>query len=283
MIQKLLLLINATEGRLQLALAPAFSDGFGSEVLAFSQLLVEKGAMEVLTPTLADMLTRVGVQAKDISHIGCVCGPGGFTGMRLAITTAHGLALATGALLTPFNHLQAIAQSLPAAPGESIRIVTRAGGNVVYVQNFIVALQGVLTLAQDNISITTAQKAAFAAGALCSQTLWLSGSGLIMPKSDTLWPEFEQARLDNPKLRLLTQNFAHPTAQGLLTLAQDAHNRNAWQSQELEALYLRPCDAEQNLDHIAALSGRDATMLRQELEKLTHATASFITTSPHIL
>lgn len=61
-----------------------------------------------LIPTIASMLERNRYSFKDISAFGVNQGPGPFTSLRVIITTANGLAFATGIPLIGINSLEAL-------------------------------------------------------------------------------------------------------------------------------------------------------------------------------
>lgn len=74
---------------------------------------------ELLLPTIAALLARHGVQRSSIGLIGVASGPGSFTGLRVAIATAKGLAEAFATPLVAVSVLEAIA------------LTSGAGGKVV--------------------------------------------------------------------------------------------------------------------------------------------------------
>ena len=55
-----------------------------------------KGQAERLLPMLAEMLAEAGIAWRDLGCIGVGCGPGNFTGVRIAVAAARGLALGLG-------------------------------------------------------------------------------------------------------------------------------------------------------------------------------------------
>lgn len=55
---------------------------------------IERGHAERLMPMIDDVLTRSAARYHDIDRIGVTTGPGSFTGVRIGISVARGLALA---------------------------------------------------------------------------------------------------------------------------------------------------------------------------------------------
>src|SRR2546426_8309889 len=51
----------------------------------------------LLLPTVDHVLRKAGVAAKDLAAVAVSIGPGSFTGLRVGLATAKGLALGTGA------------------------------------------------------------------------------------------------------------------------------------------------------------------------------------------
>lgn len=57
---------------------------------------MEKGQAERLMPMLEEMLAVAGIGWRDLACIGVGTGPGNFTGVRISVAAARGLALALG-------------------------------------------------------------------------------------------------------------------------------------------------------------------------------------------
>jgi tRNA threonylcarbamoyl adenosine modification protein YeaZ len=53
-----------------------------------------RGQSERLVPMLQEMLAEAGIGWRDLNALGVGIGPGNFTGIRIAVATARGLALA---------------------------------------------------------------------------------------------------------------------------------------------------------------------------------------------
>jgi tRNA threonylcarbamoyladenosine biosynthesis protein TsaB len=72
-----------------------------------------RGQAERLMPMLEEMLARAGLGWSDLDAIGVGTGPGNFTGVRLSVAAARGLALALGIPAIGVTSLEARAYGLP--------------------------------------------------------------------------------------------------------------------------------------------------------------------------
>ena len=72
---------------------------------------------KTLSSRVLDFVSRVldetGVAADELDGIGVAIGPGSFTGLRVGIATAKGLAMATGKQVAGFSSLAMLAMNLP--------------------------------------------------------------------------------------------------------------------------------------------------------------------------
>ncbi|RXF77984.1 tRNA (adenosine(37)-N6)-threonylcarbamoyltransferase complex dimerization subunit type 1 TsaB, partial [Desulfovibrio sp. DS-1] len=97
------LALNAAESRVQVA---ALSDG---ETLFAQEWHVPSQGTELLAPALADAFARMRLSLADVRRIACVQGPGSFTGLRLVLSTAAGMARALGAEQAGLSYTQLLA------------------------------------------------------------------------------------------------------------------------------------------------------------------------------
>ena len=88
--------------------AAILSDG---DVLATRRVLAERGHAQLLIPMLVDLLDEAGLEFSDIDRFAVTTGPGSFTGIRVALAAAHGLALGTGKPIVGVTVFEAMAAS----------------------------------------------------------------------------------------------------------------------------------------------------------------------------
>ena len=87
----------------------------GCAVLARAFETRQRGHAEALVPMIERVLSDAGATYADVGRIGVTVGPGTFTGVRVGVAAARGLALAAGIPVVTLSTLEAIA--LTAANG----------------------------------------------------------------------------------------------------------------------------------------------------------------------
>jgi tRNA threonylcarbamoyladenosine biosynthesis protein TsaB len=93
---------------------------------------MEKGQAERLVPLLEDLLAEGGLRWADLKALAVGTGPGNFTGVRIAVAAARGLALGLGIPAVGVTRLEALAFGLP----RPLAVVEDARRGEIYVQTF---------------------------------------------------------------------------------------------------------------------------------------------------
>lgn len=91
-----------------------------------------KGQAERLLPLLEEILAEAGASWRDLAGIGVGTGPGNFTGVRISVAAARGLALSLSVPAIGVTRLEALAHGLP----RPVTVVEDARREEAYVQHF---------------------------------------------------------------------------------------------------------------------------------------------------
>lgn len=88
------------------------------EVRAVAHLPLGETYSRTILPALLELLAREGWSVQDLALIAVDIGPGSFTGLRIGLSVAKGLAWAAGKPLLGVSSLDALVQALP--PGHDL-------------------------------------------------------------------------------------------------------------------------------------------------------------------
>jgi tRNA threonylcarbamoyladenosine biosynthesis protein TsaB len=80
-----------------------------------------------LAPTVNQALAHIGAGASDLQALGVAIGPGSFTGLRIGLALAKGLALSHKLPVIGIPTLDIVAAALPVPPGSRLAAVLEAG------------------------------------------------------------------------------------------------------------------------------------------------------------
>jgi len=263
-----ILALNAAEGVLQIIVARQDEGGSYTCLCAEDRQAPSQGA-ELLAPALADALERLCLTPKDIGRIAVVRGPGSFTGLRLVLATASGLSRTTGAWQAGLDYLPLLAasalQAIPAnrAAPRQAWVLTHARRNLVHLQGLLE--QPDVLLAPHPVCeilvCSPAEAVLYLKNAPASPAASLVlGSGLTRNREF-----FIQALKSSESLLLLPPAFDHPSFDALLNAVTQAD----YGPTDPTPLYIRPADAIDNLERIAASLGLDPEAAKQRLRELT--------------
>lgn len=122
-----------------ITVAVARASGEAREVLAEVSASA-RGASETLLPAVNAALDLAGEEPGCVERILAGVGPGTFTGIRIAATTARALALATGAALSKNSTLTALASPALSGGRTDVLAVLDARRGQVFAQRFRTAV-----------------------------------------------------------------------------------------------------------------------------------------------
>lgn len=182
---------------------------------------VTAGHAEALMPMLDRVMREAGLEFQDLDRIVATLGPGGFTGVRVAVAAARGFVLATGAEAVGLSTLDALAVSSrarlgPGVDAQPLAIAVDARRGMVFFAQYA---PGVL---HAEPALLTAEEAA--AGIVGPAVLTGSGAPALGPY---LRNDVEVRDIDlEPDARLFASFAVHATPCDVL-----------------KPIYLRPPDA----------------------------------------
>src|SRR3954469_2490635 len=119
------------------ACAAAVLDSSAGAILASESLAMARGHAEAVMPLIARVMDAARCEFADLDRIAVTVGPGSFTGLRVGIAAARGIALASGKPSIGLSTLSALAAPHVAArSGETIIAALDARNEQVYFQVF---------------------------------------------------------------------------------------------------------------------------------------------------
>jgi tRNA threonylcarbamoyladenosine biosynthesis protein TsaB len=80
-----------------------------------------------LAPAIAEILSRAGLKIQDLKLLAVATGPGSFTGLRIGLAVAKGIALACHLPIIGIPTLDIVVESQPIASGIPLAAVLQAG------------------------------------------------------------------------------------------------------------------------------------------------------------
>jgi tRNA threonylcarbamoyladenosine biosynthesis protein TsaB len=109
----------------------------GGRIAASETVVMTRGHAEALMPLIARVMIRAGTEFGDLDRIAVTTGPGSFTGLRVGISAARGIALAAGKSAIGLSTLAGFAAPL-IADDDSTQVVAAidARHDHIYLQVF---------------------------------------------------------------------------------------------------------------------------------------------------
>jgi tRNA threonylcarbamoyladenosine biosynthesis protein TsaB len=149
---------------------------------------------ELLLTQCEDVLAEAGLSRRDLDAVAVGRGPGAFTGVRLAISAAQGIALALDLPVLPVSSLAALAMDAP-ADGNPILAVIDARMGEIYAGVFRRAPDGTVAL-QGVESVGTAERLIIPRASAWNVigTAWAAYADILRRRLDTepLWAEAQR-------------------------------------------------------------------------------------------
>jgi tRNA threonylcarbamoyladenosine biosynthesis protein TsaB len=88
--------------------------GRGGRILASRKIDLRHGHAAILVPMVEEVMLAAGIALAELDGLAVGIGPGGFTGLRIALSAARGFGLALGKPVIGITNFQAAAANLPA-------------------------------------------------------------------------------------------------------------------------------------------------------------------------
>ena len=165
------------------------------EPLATAEMTAARHSSHLLA--LCDQVLRTaGLRVSQVRALACGAGPGSFTGLRVGLAVAKGLALADDLPLVLVSSLEALALDLAGAtPGDGVLPCIDAGKGQVYARWFRTNQTPPLAQGENDLMLTPEQLCAWVREIAAGAVLLAGGNGVDR------YPETFEAQLGSPILR----------------------------------------------------------------------------------
>lgn len=215
--------------------------GRGGVVLAAESRALRHGHGEALFPMIGRVMRQSGLAPSQLDAVATAIGPGGFTGIRVGLAAAQGIALAIRARLIGVSSFVAVAARLSALPnpdlkGGALMVALDSRRAELYVQLF--ALQPEAALAAPE-ALLAGPLPGYVDRLLGGLLGGLVGDAPLLVAGDAA--EAAAAALGGRTAVAIADNSA-PSAEGVLAAALRQLNSDAIADAPVRPLYLRPPD-----------------------------------------
>jgi len=165
------------------------------EIISTAEMTAARHSSNLLN--LCDqVLGTAGIKISKVRALACGAGPGSFTGLRVGLAVAKGLALADDLPLVLVSSLDALALDLAgAAQGDGILPCIDAGKGQVYARLYRTNQSPPLAMGEDDLMLTPEQLCAWVKGHAAGTMVLAGGNGVDR------YAEVFQAQLGSPILR----------------------------------------------------------------------------------
>lgn len=125
----------------------------GGKLVARSELAPRRHA-ELLLPMCEALLAEAGLRRSDLDVVAAGRGPGAFTGVRLAISAAQGIALALDIPVIPVSSLAALALQAPDNGADALALIDARMGEI-YAARYRRTIEGVELVGDERVCLAS--------------------------------------------------------------------------------------------------------------------------------
>lgn len=201
----------------------------GDAVAAAERRPLRHGHAEILLPMIARVMREAGLQPRELDWVAAAVGPGGFTGIRVGLAAAHGIALATEARPIGISSFAAVAAAVPGGRDgdRALLVALDSRREDLYVQLFAAAPLAALAPPEAVLPVRLADYARAIAG---GEMLLVAGDAADRAAA---------ALAEHCAVAIVSGS--EPDARGVAAAAL-RHLRDGEPAPALRPLYLRPPD-----------------------------------------
>jgi tRNA threonylcarbamoyladenosine biosynthesis protein TsaB len=181
---------------------------------------------ELILPFIDELLEQAQISKADIDGLILGIGPGAFTGVRIAVAVAQGIALALNIKVVPVSNLQTLAykayQQLDTEETQKILVATDARMQEVYCASFEVNPKSLQLIGEETV---------------CKPELVpLNAHDAYIGSGFSTYDVLQQYQQTNP-MPFDTNVFSH--AEDMLLMVKDQFDELSQDIQSVEPIYLR--------------------------------------------
>ncbi len=187
---------------------------------------------QLIMPMIEGLCEQARIKPKDLDGIAFGKGPGSFTGLRIAISVAQGLSLATGAKLFGISSLQALAwQGMKELSQDHVVAIMNAHMGEVFYAAYTRSHEGIRCVIEDSLSKPEQIDLTAISADQFEKEDWVgAGDGFLF--TEELAGQIQQIQLINTEIS--------PLAESMMDIALSAWQKNEFTEAELQQpVYLR--------------------------------------------
>jgi len=229
--EKKTLCVNSSEDYIQLAI------GEGGGLLCGLETRAERRSIVLIPKLINNCLKIIDTDLSDISRLACVIGPGSFTGLRISISILTGISMSKNIPMGGINYLDLLAHNAFLSVKGRVFVILYAKINLVYVQGFdgpdpICPIHPPTVCRLDKVKdLFDTHKG----------EVYVLGSGVRR----------YEGLFDKWPITVLDPVFDRPSLESLIKYS----SKIEYLTKPMSPLYLRPSDAEENLEDIVKKRG----------------------------